>query len=219
MRTATVAALFAASVVSGCFAPTHAVDPLPGPELNSVVFADETNQRSMTTSILLPVTREVAAGWITRPEQLQIWLADVVEFDAVGGEFRIGWPKQNEEWRGVLLELDPGGRLRAQVPNRVSGKPVFVSLDTAEEAGFQRVTFTIGPFGDTMPDEVAAAGNREGAARALFSLKRAAAGEPTMPPRVPVVERTFQALETPREGLEAEFKMKNTPKKPVQPPK
>lgn len=200
------------SVLSGCFSATQAVDPLPGPELNSVVFADSAQRRSLSTSILLSVSRSEAAAWITRPDRLRVWLADEVEFDGVGGSFRLAWPAQGEEWRGTLTELDADGRLRAQVPNRVSGAPVELGLEVVEEAGFQRVSFTIGPFGDTMPDEVVATGYREGAAQALFALQRASKGEAASPPGVPVVERTFKALETPREGLEAELKFKNTPK-------
>lgn len=201
--------------ITGCFSSTQAVDPLPGPELNSVVFADAANQRSLATSILLPISHDEAAAWITSPDRLRIWFADEVEFAAPGGAFRVAWPNQNEEWLGTLTELDPSGRLRAEVPNRVSGAPVTLSLDVEHEAGFQRVSFTIGPFGDTMADEVVATGYREGAAQALFALRSATLGEPAKPPGVPVVERSFKALETPREGLEAELKFKNTPKKPV----
>jgi Activator of Hsp90 ATPase homolog 1-like protein len=206
------------SLVSACFAPTEADDPLPGPVLDSYVAADESNARWMTSSVLLDTEASVAASWITDPARLRVWFAEVVEFSSPGGGFRIGWPSSGQEWSGKLLELDPAGRLAAEVPNRVDGAPVEIRFSLAPDAGFQRVTVTIGPFGKTMADEAAAIGYREGTNVALLNLRRASAGEAVPTPRMPVIDRTFQARETPREGLEAEIKMKDAGKTPPKDP-
>ncbi len=203
------------AAMPACFAPTQAEDPLPGPSMLGAVTADSTNERSAMASILLPVSGEEAAAWITQSDHLERWFCEKVQMGGVGEPFIIGYPSLHKEWTGKLVELDPKGRLVAEVMAPNVGKPITITLDHAEEGGFERVTFSMGTFGKEMADEVVAGGFREGMSDALEILKLAAAGEKTTPKGPPVVERVFHPLETPREGLEAEMRMKAAAKPPV----
>jgi uncharacterized protein YndB with AHSA1/START domain len=194
-----------------CFAPTVAEEPLPGPLAAATVFAreDRGHERFAEVSTLLDVGAREAATWITDPAHLERWLAEDVEFGAVGGPFAVAWPSQGKSWHGTLIALEPErGILVADVGSERDGRPIRLEFDRVEEAGYQRVRLVIGPFGVEMVDEVVAAGYREGLSEAFGILRRAAAGEPTEPIRVPVVEREFHPLETPSEGLEAESELR-----------
>ncbi len=225
LRTNFAVALALAAATSSCFAPTQAEDELPGPEMSGAVVADADNVRSAMASVLLPVAPEEAAAWITQADRLDRWLGEKVEMGGVGDRFVVGYPSTGQQWVGKLLELDRSGRLVAEVQSAVVPSLLTLTLDHHEEGGFQRVTFTVASIGKEMADEVVADGFREGMTEALKTLRLAAAGEKTAPTQPPVVARVFHPLVTPREGLEAEIKMKNPPKpvktddSPANPPK
>lgn len=205
--------ILAALVCPACFAPTEAEAPLPGPRAEGAVVALDSTERVVIVTRLIEADALGCAPWLSEPARLEKWLAETVVLGEVGGALEVAWPSVNKRWAGRLLAIDPNGGFSAEIDGIYPEHSVRFDLSQTTVPGGQRVEIRMSPFGTEMADEAFAIGFRIGLGEALATLDLAIHGEPTKPACPVAIERKFHALETPREALEAEMKMKNQPAK------
>ena len=208
-----VVLILAALASPACFAPTEAEAPLPGPRAEGAVIALEGTERAVIATRLIEIDALGCAPWLSEPARLEKWLAEKVVLGDAGGAIEVAWPSASKQWVGRVLAIDPNGGFSAEIDGIYADHAVRFDLSHTAVAGGQRVEIRMGPFGKEMADEAFAIGFRMGLGEALATLDLAVQGEPTKPICPVAIERKFHALETPREALEAEMKMKNQPAK------
>ncbi len=172
-----LAALLAASSLSGCFARTAAEDPLPGPMQTAAVYGvEETGARRCTASVLLAGRESEVVRWFTERALVERWLAERADVPAAeGGALSLSWPSDSSvsAMTGTLVERAGDKGLHYEIePFGNAGRTSLVVM-FEPEAELTRVIIDQGPFGVGMDGERLADAHRAAWVEALKVLRSA----------------------------------------------